>query len=96
MLLMALSGASAGHLANMANPAYSSIGIGAVWSNGVLWTAHPFAGRSGGGFVLDDPDFTAGLTGIAADPTSAAFDTPPCDVAAATAEWVIQLGDAAV
>jgi len=36
--------ASPGHLDNMVNPAYTSVGIGTVRADGVLWTAHIFAG----------------------------------------------------
>lgn len=36
--------ASPGHLDNMLNPDFTSVGIGVVWVDDVLWTAHLFAG----------------------------------------------------
>ena len=36
--------ASPGHLDNMVNPEFTSVGIGVVWVGDVLWTAHLFAG----------------------------------------------------
>jgi uncharacterized protein YkwD len=70
--------ASPGHYANLMDPAFSRIGVGVVWANGVLYTTHRFMQlRSDGAPPAPAPPATEAPAPTAARPAPTAALPPP-------------------
>jgi len=66
--------ASPGHYANIIDPAFTEIGVGVVWKDGALYTAHRFLQVTDPVPSLPEPPVTAPPTTLPAGPTTTAPD----------------------
>ncbi len=79
--------ASPGHYANVIDPAFTQIGVGVVWKDGALYTAHRFLqvpGEVATATTAPPPPSTTTApapttTGVAPPPTSPPATAPPAD-----------------